>query len=154
MIRFFFRLLQDVLAIRDLLSLFFVVCSLLLFFHLNGPILTLGMGFGQTITKVCHGKAADQSIMVVNFHGTFSGLQEAENLHKHYSENKHGRAEVQQITSQSNYSIYKSWQAVNVQSVLYGYLGIAEDLDKLEVEAKVRCFVKSKKKIQAIADAL
>lgn len=128
--------------------------SFVLSFHLTGPILIIGMGFGQTITKVCRGKATNQSIMVVNFHGTFSGLQEAENLHKLYAENKQGRAEIQKITSQSNYSIYKSWQADKFQSVLYGYLGIAEDLDKLDFEAKGRCFVKSKKEIHAIANAV
>ncbi|KAK9280497.1 hypothetical protein L1049_014189 [Liquidambar formosana] len=114
------------------------------------------MGFGGGKTKVCRGKAANQSIMVVKFNGTLSGLQEAEKLHKFYAENKHGRAEFQEISSDSgNGRSKESRNAIvdKAEDVLYGYLGIAGDLDKLDFETKKRSVVKSKKKIQAIADA-
>ncbi|KAL5830903.1 hypothetical protein ACOSQ4_016257 [Xanthoceras sorbifolium] len=109
-----------------------------------------GMGFDRGISKVCRGKAANQSTMVVNFNGTLSGLQEAEKLHKQYAENKHGRSEFQQITTRSNCTS-ESQSTDKIKSYLYGYLGIAEDLDKLDFTTKKRCFVKSKKEIQAIA---
>ncbi|KAL5763813.1 hypothetical protein ACOSQ2_016407 [Xanthoceras sorbifolium] len=109
-----------------------------------------GMGFDRGISKVCRGKAANQSTMVVNFNGTLSGLQEAEKLHKQYTQNKHGRSEFQQITSRSNCTS-ESQSTDKIKSYLYGYLGIAEDLDKLDFTTKKRCFVKSKKEIQAIA---
>ncbi|XVF19758.1 hypothetical protein REPUB_Repub11eG0138400 [Reevesia pubescens] len=109
------------------------------------------MGFYRGISKVCRGKPANQSIMIVIFHGTFSGLQEAERLHKLYAENKHGRAEFQQV----NCSSRETWKASpdKVEDVLYGYLAIAGDLDKLDFETKSRSVVKSKKEIYAIADA-
>ncbi|KAK2643571.1 hypothetical protein Ddye_025334 [Dipteronia dyeriana] len=110
-----------------------------------------GMGFDRGMTKVCRGKAANQSNMVVNFHGTLSGLQEAEKLHKHYAENKHGRSEFQQIASRNNCTCDGSQNTDGITSFLYGYLGIVEDLDKLDLVTKKRCVVKSKKEIQAIA---
>ncbi|XVF69118.1 hypothetical protein PTKIN_Ptkin11bG0055200 [Pterospermum kingtungense] len=110
------------------------------------------MGFGREISKVRRGKPANQSIMTVIFHGTFSGLLEAERLHKLYSENKHGRAEFERI----NCSIGEQLKVPTgkVEDALYGYLGIAGDLDKLDFETKSRSTVKSKKEIYAIADAL
>ncbi|KAK0603124.1 hypothetical protein LWI29_001627 [Acer saccharum] len=110
-----------------------------------------GMGFDQGMTKVCRGRSANQSTMVVNFHGTLSGLQEAEKLHKHYAENRHGRSEFQQIASRSNCTSDGSQNTDRITSFLYGYLGIVEDLDKLDSVTKKRCVVKSKKEIQAIA---
>ncbi|OVA03615.1 XS domain [Macleaya cordata] len=113
------------------------------------------MGFGSEKTKVCRGKPANQSIMVVKFKPTFSGLQEAERLHNYYTEKKRGREEFLQINSRSG---DKSEEAVgqatnNVDHVLFGYMGIADDLDKLDFGTKSKCIVKSKKDIQAIADA-
>ncbi|XP_021279328.1 uncharacterized protein LOC110412979 [Herrania umbratica] len=110
------------------------------------------MGFGRGISKVCRGKPANQSIMTVIFHGTFSGLKEAERLHKLYAENKHGRAEFQQINCSTGET--KKVPLDKVEDVLYGYLGIAGDLDKLDFETKSRALVKSKKEIYATADAL
>ncbi|KAL6967072.1 hypothetical protein U1Q18_032876 [Sarracenia purpurea var. burkii] len=113
------------------------------------------LGFGKK-TKVCRGKPANQSIMVVRFTGTFSGLQEAEKLHKFYADNKHGRAELQQINA-SDCSIgngkAQKASANTMENCLYGYLGIADDLDKLDFETKKWCSVRSKKGIQEMADA-
>ncbi|XP_022731732.1 uncharacterized protein LOC111286169 [Durio zibethinus] len=110
------------------------------------------MGFGRGISKVCRGKPANQSIMTVIFHGTFSGLQEAERLHNLYAENKHGRAEFRRMKCSSGETQKVSLD--KFKDVLYGYLGIAVDLDKLDFETKSRSVVKSKKEIYAIADAL
>ena len=113
------------------------------------------MGFGAKI-KVCRGKPANQSIMVVKFNGTLSGLQEAEKLHKFYADNKHGRTEFQQINpsgSSSGDGETQKTSANKVEHLLYGYLGIAEDLDKLHFETKKWFYVKSKKGIQEMADA-
>lgn len=106
-------------------------------------------GFQGGNAKVCHGKPANQSILVVTFSGTFSGLQEAERLHKFYAENKHGRAELQEGHGAATQAVVGD----KVKDVLYGFLGLAGDLDKLEFETKKRCVVRSKKDIQAIADA-
>ncbi|XP_057955806.1 uncharacterized protein LOC131149398 [Malania oleifera] len=113
-------------------------------------------GFGGANAKVCRGKPANQSVMVVTFSGTFSGLQEAERLHRFYAESKHGRAEFRQIDPKSGNGCGGGTQegaVEKVEHVLYGYLGLAGDLDKIDFETKKRCVVKSKKDIQAIADA-
>ncbi|XP_038705419.1 uncharacterized protein LOC120001255 isoform X2 [Tripterygium wilfordii] len=116
-----------------------------------------GMGFGKGMTKVCRGRVANQSIMVVCFHGTFSGLREAEMVHKFFADNKRGRVEFQRgghsCCNTSSSGQTPSLKAKKVQSVLYGYVGISTDLDKLDSETKKRCVVRSKKDIQAIVDA-
>lgn len=114
------------------------------------------MGFGQGMTNLCCGKAANQSTIVVSFNGTFSGLREAERLHRLYADNRHGRAEFQQISfsgPNSGSGQTRRFLAKKAENVLYGYLGIAGDLDKLDFEIKKWCVVKSKKEINAIADA-
>ncbi|XXG88162.1 hypothetical protein AAC387_Pa12g0408 [Persea americana] len=113
------------------------------------------MGF-RAGSKVCRGKPANHSILVVKFLPTFSGLQEAERLHKYYAENKRGRKEFHQIASDDCISSGKVREAPvgKVEELLlYGYMGIAEDLDKLDFETKKRSLVKSRKEIEAIADA-
>lgn len=102
---------------------------------------------------MCRGKPANQSILVVTFNATFSGLREAERLHKLFAENKHGRVEFQKISSAGlkNSSNGNQDSLADEANCLYGYLGIAEDLDKLETETKKWCVVKSKREIQAIA---
>ncbi|KAF2321651.1 hypothetical protein GH714_000910 [Hevea brasiliensis] len=115
-----------------------------------------GMGCDRGVTNLYRGKAANQSTMVVSFSGTFSGLREAERLHRLFSEKKHGRAEFQQFSCSGSKKYCQETQMVpvgKVESVLYGYLGIASDLDKLDFEIKKRCVVKSKKDIEAIANA-
>ncbi|KAK7261240.1 hypothetical protein RIF29_27545 [Crotalaria pallida] len=108
-----------------------------------------GMGFGGGKTKVSRGKPGNFSILVVTFNATFSGLQEAERLHKFYADKQHGRAELQQIDDGRGLKDCEN----NEESALFGYLGNAEDLDKLDFESKKHSVVKSKKEIQAIADA-
>ncbi|XP_065867035.1 uncharacterized protein [Euphorbia lathyris] len=115
-----------------------------------------GMGCDPRMTNISHGKAADQSSMVVSFSGTLSGLQEAENLHNRFLQNQHGRNELQQIRSSSHNKNHQETQNVlsdNIESFLYGYMGIASDLDKLDSETKRRSVVRSKKDMEAIADA-
>lgn len=114
------------------------------------------MGCGGKI-KVVRGKPGNQSIMVATFGAMFSGLQEAERLHKSFADKNHGRDEFQKINSSnliddSHKGLHKA-RANTMESVLYGYLGLAEDLDKLDFETKKRAVVKSKKEIQAIVDA-
>ncbi|KAI3992369.1 hypothetical protein MKX01_030090 [Papaver californicum] len=114
------------------------------------------MGYGDGKTKVCRGKPANQSIMVVTFNSTFSGMQEAQRLHNYYTDKKRGRADFLRINSKSGEKSEESHGelAKNVShDVLYGYMGTAEDLDKLDFGSKSKCIVKSKKDIQAIAVA-
>ncbi|KAH6793611.1 hypothetical protein C2S52_004088 [Perilla frutescens var. hirtella] len=112
------------------------------------------MGFGS-IVKVCNGKPANQSVLLVKFNGTLSGLQEAERFHQSYVESKHGRAEFKQLKSESGSSTRgaKVKSSRREDNFLYGYLGIAEDLDKLDFDTKKRSILRSKTKILRIVDA-
>lgn len=108
------------------------------------------MGFNGVKIKVCRGKPGNPSIMVVKFSGTFSGLEQAEKLHNLYAKMKQGRAELQEMSGEFKSNKLEGNRA---ESVLYGYLGIAGDMDKLDFESKKRSVVKSKKEIMAIVDA-
>ncbi|RVW34143.1 hypothetical protein CK203_092834 [Vitis vinifera] len=116
-----------------------------------------GKGFGGGKFKMCLGKPADHSVMVVKFLGTFSGLEDAVKLHKYYAGNNHGRADLEKI----NYNNGKSSSSTEAgmqpdkpeEVVLYGYMGIAEDLDKLDFDSKRRCLIQSKQEIRELADA-
>lgn len=103
---------------------------------------------------MCRGKPGNQSVLVVKFAATLSGLQEAERLGNLYAETKHGRAEFEQVSyDSSKSSVSCSTQVPSSDDILYGYLGIVEDLDKLDFESKRRSKLKSKKEIQNIAVA-
>lgn len=113
------------------------------------------MGFGQKM-KVYRGKAANQSVMVVQFGATFSGFQEAERLHKVYLNMKRGREELKRVEAGNGTGDHTKTEASSssrAEEVLYGYMGIAEDLHILDFEMKKRCVIKSKRDIQDIADA-
>ncbi|CAI9102277.1 OLC1v1000518C1 [Oldenlandia corymbosa var. corymbosa] len=82
--------------------------------------------------------------------------KEAETLHKVFAESKHGRAEFLEFKSSSNReNVIEAESALDnkLHSILYGYWAIAEDLGKLDFDAKKRRLVKSKKEIANIAEA-
>ncbi|CAA0825211.1 Unknown protein [Striga hermonthica] len=108
------------------------------------------MGF-VSIVKVCNGKPANQSVMLVKFNGTLSGLQEAVKYHKRYLESKHGRDELNQLKSDNQMSAHVT-STNKEEDFLYGYLGIVEDLDKLDFDTKKRCVLRSKNEIMNIVN--
>ena len=65
------------------------------------------MGFGAGISNVCRGKPANQSVLLIKYKATLSGLQEAERLHKHFDGSNHGRQELLRITANKSSS---GWQ--------------------------------------------
>ncbi|PKA62391.1 Protein suppresor of gene silencing 3 [Apostasia shenzhenica] len=111
------------------------------------------LGFGAGKSSVCVGKPANKSTFVVKFMPTFSGLQEAEKLHEHFTERNHGKEEYEQIVTREHPYQNNIESRAEVGEFLYGYMAIAEDLGKLAPEIKKRSLVKSKKDIKAIADA-
>ncbi|GAB4856042.1 hypothetical protein Ancab_024681 [Ancistrocladus abbreviatus] len=114
-------------------------------------------GFNRGKMRLCLGNPGDQSVLVVKFLGTFSGLQEAERLHKFFSEKQHGRRDFEQVISNTDKSSNPvqgaTLSAEGAESLLCGYMGISEDLDRVDFDTKKRCFVKSRKEIQDLADA-
>lgn len=116
-----------------------------------------GKGFVRGRIKVCRGRPADQSVMVVKFLGTFTGLGDAERLHKYFAENKRGRVDFERFIS-SNAKSSNTWDARMQgdqveEDILYGYMGIAEDFDKVDFNTRKSNLVKSKKEIQDLANA-
>lgn len=94
--------------------------------------------------KMNLGCPADQSVMVLKFLPTFSGLTNAERLNKFFSENRRGR---------EDFELAKCKNGVEMEGgkieeeVLYGYLGTAEDLDDVELNIRKLSMIKSKKEI-------
>lgn len=101
-------------------------------------------------------KIAKHNTMVVKFLGTSSGVQDAEKLHKYFVENKRGRVDFEKITSSkhktSKIASKKAEDKLD-ESELYGYMGIAEDLDQVDFDTKKKCSIRSKKEIKDIVDA-
>jgi len=116
-----------------------------------------GKGFAEGKMVVCLGKPADQSVIVVKFLNTFSGLGNAGKLHEYFAENKRGRVEFEKRTTdhgEGNKNEAPGMQGNDEdEALLYGYMGIAEDLDKIDYYAKKTSWVKSKKEIYDLANA-
>ncbi|XP_039070905.1 uncharacterized protein LOC120217947 isoform X2 [Hibiscus syriacus] len=107
-------------------------------------------GFVGGKISVCLGRPADQSIMLVKFLGTFTGLATAERLHQYFVEKKHGRIE---FTSKNNGENSIEEMGDNLEEqLLYGYMAISEDLDKLDFHNRKWSVVKSKKEILDLAN--
>lgn len=114
-------------------------------------------GFHLGKMKICLGNPGDHSVMLVKFLGTFSGLQEAERLHKLFLGRNHGRVDFDEAISGTG-PVDELMQGDDpvekVQDMLlYGYMGISDDLDSVDFDTKKRCSVKSKKEIHELADA-
>ncbi|KDP45006.1 hypothetical protein JCGZ_01506 [Jatropha curcas] len=113
-----------------------------------------GKGFAGGKIKVCLGKPADQSVILVKFLGTFTGLGNAERLHKYFAENEHGREEFERKTSNSSNVSEAGIEGDKLEEqLLYGYMGIADDLDRLDFNTKKWITVKSKKDIEDLENA-
>ncbi|CAL0299774.1 unnamed protein product [Lupinus luteus] len=109
-----------------------------------------GKGFARGRIKLTLGKPADQSVILVKFLGTFIGLADAERLHKYLSDNNRGRAEYERVKSEGIKStdIKDKDEGDKVENILYGYVAIAEDFDKLDFSSKNWCSIKSRKEIE------
>lgn len=116
-----------------------------------------GEGFSGGKFKTCLGKPGNHSVIVVRFLGTFSGLQDAERLHKYFVDNKRGRVDFWQGDHISSMGKSSSSNEVaglnNLELLLYGYMGISEDLDEVNMDTKRKCCIKSKREIHDLENA-
>ena len=112
-----------------------------------------GKGFVRGRIKLCLGKPADQSIILVKFLGTFVGLGDAERLHKYLADNNRGRADLERVKSEGICGTKETDEGDKVENILYGYVGIAEDLDKLDFNSKKWSMIKSRKEIEDLDNA-
>jgi hypothetical protein len=83
--------------------------------------------------------------MMVKYMPTLSCLHEADHLHQHFVSCLHGRDEWVQL-EQTGIE-----QVEGKDAILYGYIGLAHDLDKVDVDFHRRCLIRSRKQINAIA---
>ncbi|KAG7032945.1 hypothetical protein SDJN02_06996 [Cucurbita argyrosperma subsp. argyrosperma] len=101
--------------------------------------------------KMSLGCPADQSVMVLKFLPTFSGLTDAERLNKFFLEKRHGRVNFEQSKGDNgranDVGEATKGNKIEEEEVLYGYLGIAEDLDSVEFNIRKSSSIKSKKEI-------
>ncbi|KAF3680256.1 putative cyanidin-3-O-glucoside 2-O-glucuronosyltransferase-like [Capsicum annuum] len=114
-----------------------------------------GKGFSGGRIKICMGKPGNGSVLLVKFLGTIPGIQDAERLHNFFVEEKRGRKDFELVTSTKGKGIDNrnvKWDKVE-ELLLYGYMGIAEDLDKVDIDTKRRSLIKSKKEIHDFVDA-
>lgn len=95
--------------------------------------------------KITLGSPADQSVMVLKFLPTFSGLTDAERLHKFFSERRHGRVNFEVAKCRNGGAEMEGDKTE--ERMLYGYLGISEDLDDVEFNVRKLSTIKSKKEI-------
>lgn len=114
-----------------------------------------GKGLVEGKIKVHLAKPAHESMMVVKFLGTFTGLRNAERMHHYFQKNKRGRADVEKIVSKSEKTRCGSGAKLQNQEelILYGYIGISEDLVKLDLNMTSSISVESRRKIEEFANA-
>lgn len=115
------------------------------------------LGFGSGKAKALYGRDGHKGILVVKFSSTVAGLQEAERLHKYFEHHKRGRKDWLHIQSTHTGKehddegpdlIRIDEKTKEQKRVLYGYIGIADDLEELDFDTRKRITVKSKKDME------
>ncbi|XP_042448857.1 uncharacterized protein LOC122033759 [Zingiber officinale] len=109
------------------------------------------MGFTNCKAKSIYGKGGHTGITVVKFAKSQAGLKEAERLAEHFEKENHGRrgwAHVQDSLSahdEKNPALVKV-DGKNVEHrILYGYLGSAADLEKMDQEMRKKTDINSRR---------
>lgn len=119
------------------------------------------LGFPGGKSKAVYGRGGHQGTIIVKFSPSSAGLQEAEQLIKYFESNNHGRKDwlrvqsstLNQENGEENPDLVETDEKTKLKKrVLYGYLAIAGDLEKLDVDTRKRALVKSKKDMDATAD--
>ncbi|TKW07309.1 hypothetical protein SEVIR_7G297400v4 [Setaria viridis] len=108
------------------------------------------IGVPREKVKVSHGRPANQSVFLVKFQPTISGFQEAMRINDYFSSRNHGKEEFQQMRDGKG---KKAAPVDNLEELLYAHIAVVEDLVYLDEEAKRRCKIRSKKEVEASADA-
>ncbi|XP_047341153.1 uncharacterized protein LOC124944852 [Impatiens glandulifera] len=121
-----------------------------------------GKGIGGNF-KASLGRSANT--VVLKYLGIFSNLQNAKRIEKYFLDNKRGRADFERVASSNKCSSTtisssnddddkkNSGSKEEEENSYYGYMGISEDLDIIDLETMNKCVIKSKKEIQDLAHA-
>ncbi|XP_068650768.1 uncharacterized protein [Aristolochia californica] len=114
------------------------------------------LGFGGGKSKSIYGKEGHLGITIVKFANNLDGLKEAERLVEYFERENHGRNSWAraQASSQSVEDDEKNPYLVKLDEktrekkrILYGYLGTASDLDKVDFDMKKKAIIKSRRQL-------
>lgn len=110
------------------------------------------MGFPGGKSKSLYSREGHIGITLIKFASDQSGLKEAMRLADHFEQGHHGHrdwARVQSITGggddESNPNlVLLDERTGESRRILYGYLGTASDMDKLDYETRKKVLIESK----------
>ncbi|CAI8604683.1 unnamed protein product [Vicia faba] len=111
------------------------------------------LGFGGGKSKALYGKEGHLGITVVKFADDKSGLEQAMRLAEHFKKENHGRKDWARAHAQSlgkedenNPNLVQvDEKKGEKRKVLYGYLGTAFDIDKLDFDTRKKVVIKSRR---------
>lgn len=118
---------------------------------------SLDLGFGTGKSKSLYGREGHLGITLVKFAGDQSGLKDAVRLAEYFEKDSRGRkvwARVQPLSlgkdDENNPSLVTVDQRTGEKKrILYGYLGTASDLDKVDFETRKKAVIESQREIKA-----
>lgn len=118
---------------------------------------SLDLGFGTGKSKSLYGREGHLGITLVKFAGDQSGLKDAVRLAEYFEKDSRGRkvwARVQPLSlgkdDENNPSLVTVDQRTGEKKrILYGYLGTASDLDKVDFETRKKAVIESRREINA-----
>ncbi|XP_021716991.1 uncharacterized protein LOC110684855 [Chenopodium quinoa] len=110
------------------------------------------LGFSGGKSKSLYSRDGHLGITLIKFASDQSGLKEAMRLADHFEKDHHGRrdwARVQSITTDKNEESNPNLVMVDQRTgerrrILYGYLALASDLDKVDFETRKKVVIESK----------
>lgn len=111
------------------------------------------LGFVGGKSKSLYGRDGHLGITLVKFAGDESGFKEAIRLAEHFEKENHGRKDWAHVQSQTlgkddenNANLVKvDEKKGDKRRVLYGYLGTAFDLDKVDFDTRKKAFIESRR---------
>ncbi|KAL2324401.1 hypothetical protein Fmac_023459 [Flemingia macrophylla] len=111
------------------------------------------LGFMGGKSKSLYGRDGHLGITLVKFAGDQSGFKEAIRLAEHFEKENHGRKDWARVQSQTlgkddenNANLVKvDEKKGEKRRVLYGYLGTAFDLDKVDFDTRKKVVIESKR---------
>ncbi|OAY55765.1 uncharacterized protein LOC110611995 [Manihot esculenta] len=110
------------------------------------------LGFTGGKSKSLYGRDGHLGITIIKFSGDHLGLKEAFRLAEHFEKENHGRkawGRIQPITlgkdDEKNPNLVKVERSGEKKRILYGYLGTASDLHKVDFETKKKVSIESQR---------
>ncbi|KAJ7980043.1 Protein SUPPRESSOR OF protein SILENCING 3-like protein [Quillaja saponaria] len=108
------------------------------------------LGFGGGKSKSLYSRDGHLGVTLIKFAGDQSGLKEAMRLAEYFEKDNHGRkawARMQPLTlgkdDENNPNLVKVDEKGGKNRILYGYLGTAFDLDKVDFDTRKKIVIES-----------